>query len=244
MQLKKIVLLGLLGVSCLLRPIVVNASPNDGYVTREEEVNEGSDDAIGNMLLQSISLMGIPYKWGGNTPQTGLDCSGYIKYVYQKSLGITLPRTAAEMAKVGKKVSINELEPGDLLFFNTSRGRNTHVGMYIGNNKFIQSPRTGDVIRVTELNSSWRSKFNGAKRIVQENVDENGQVTIENYRYINDEALPAGSHRVSTKHKAVSHRKGSKKAVATSRSSTKKTTTKKSGSAKSKKSKSKKKQGH
>ncbi len=189
------------------------ASPDD--VSSDDDNN----DAIGNMLLQSISLIGVPYKWGGNTPQSGLDCSGYIRYVYQKSLGITLPRTASQMARVGRRVSVSDLEPGDLLFFNTRRGRNTHVGMYIGNNKFIQSPRTGEVIQITELNSAWRSKLNGAKRIIEEDVDDSGNVSLQNYQDVTNEALPAGRIRSRstkskhykknklTKHKSHSYRR-------------------------------------
>lgn len=161
--------------------------------TDKVAVNQQSQDAIGNMLLQSISLIGIPYRWGGNTPQSGMDCSGFIRYVFKKSLGINLPRTASEMSRVGKRVSVDALEPGDLIFFNTKRGSNTHVGMYIGDNKFIQSPRTGDTIQVTELTSSWRSKINGAKRIVQEDEADDGSTTVESFQEINDEALPVRS---------------------------------------------------
>ena len=109
MQLKKIKLCVLLGLICLVRAPVAFAVPDDGTDGTEEVAITGkSQDAIGDMLLQSISLMGIPYRWGGNTPQTGMDCSGFIRYVFQKSLGITLPRTAAEMAKVGKRINLDE----------------------------------------------------------------------------------------------------------------------------------------
>ena len=161
-----------------------------------------SKDAIGDMLLQSVSLMGIPYRWGGNTPQTGMDCSGFIRYVFKKSLGITLPRTANEMSKLGKRVSIDELQPGDLLFFNIHH-LNSHMGMYIGDNKFIQSPHTGDQIKISELDDYWRSRLNGAKRIVAENQDDDGNTTIEDYQEINDEALPSyrpGVHKKRNKH--------------------------------------------
>ena len=146
-------------------------------------------DAIGNMLLQSISLLGIRYQWGGNTPQQGMDCSGFIRYLFQKSLGITLPRVAADMAKVGKSIAVSNLQPGDLLFFNTKRGSNTHVGMYIGDNKFIQSPHTGADIQITDLNDYWRSKINGAKRIVQE-IKNDKQNVLEEYQDVHDEPLP------------------------------------------------------
>lgn len=178
-----------------------------------------SQDAITNMLLQSVSLMGIAYKWGGNTPDTGMDCSGFVRYVFKKSLGINLPRTAAEMAKVGKRVSINELQPGDLIFFKTmGGGRISHIGMYLGNNKFIQSPRTGENIQITDLSGYWIKHYVGAKRVVQENSDDNGNSTLENYQDVRDEALPSGGggrsssarHRGRSRHGAHSGRKTSK----------------------------------
>jgi hypothetical protein len=156
-------------------------------------------DAINEMLLQSVSLMGIPYRWGGNTPKTGMDCSGFIRYVFKKSLGITLPRTANEMSKVGKRVSIDDLEPGDLLFFNIHHV-NSHVGMYIGDNKFIQSPHTGDKIKISEFNSAWRAHFNGAKRIVSEDKDDDGKIVVSDYQYINNERLPNNFHGKYSKH--------------------------------------------
>ena len=155
--------------------------------------NNNSDDAIGSVLIQAMSLMGISYKWGGNTPETGMDCSGFIRYVFKKSMGITLPRTAAEMARVGKKVSVDNIQPGDLIFFNTLRGRrNSHVGMYIGEGQFIQSPRTGQRIQISAYNAYWRSHTNGVKRIVQENTDEYGNSKVEDFENIHNEALPSG----------------------------------------------------
>lgn len=182
----------LLCAICVFVTSFAAADENDDDTAQTKEVAVGRDsqDMIGSMLLQSVSLIGIPYKWGGNTPQQGMDCSGFIRYVFKKSLGINLPRTASEMAKVGKRVSIDELEPGDLIFFNTKRGYNTHMGMYIGNNKFIQAPHTGADIQVTELNSAWRAKINGAKRIVQEDEDDNGKTVVQSYQEINDQGLP------------------------------------------------------
>src|SRR6185437_13294201 len=138
-----------------------------------EVVHPDTNDKIGNMLLQSVSLIGIPYKWGGNTPSSGLDCSGFIRYIFKKSLGITLPRTANEMANLGRAIPLNQLEPGDLIFFRISGPRRiSHVGMYLGQDKFIQAPRTGKDIEVSEFNQFYRSKFVVAKRMVQEDINE------------------------------------------------------------------------
>jgi len=213
----------------------VSGTSSDDSSDPTTKVNATSSDAIGNMLLQSVSLMGIAYKWGGNTPDTGMDCSGFVRYVFKKSLGITLPRTAAEMAKVGKKVSPDDLEPGDLIFFNTRRGSNTHIGIYLGNNKFIQSPRTGENIKISEFDGWWRQHFNGAKRVVQENVDDNGDTTIENYQDIHDEALPNGYRGSRKGRHATSHRSAKRAATTKAGKSSRKTGSKKSSKGKRKK---------
>jgi hypothetical protein len=207
MRFKKIGLFFLLGLLMLTQQIAyaATATPDN-----EEDMDDDpatvtvpakSSDAIGNMLLQSISLIGIPYRWGGNTPETGMDCSGFIRYLYKTSLGITLPRTAAEMSKVGKRISVNDIEPGDLLFFNTRRGANTHVGMYLGNNRMIVAPRTGQDIQISVLDSYWHRHLNGAKRIVQENEDDGGNTSIESFQDKIDEALPGGYKKHSRKGK-------------------------------------------
>lgn len=195
-------------------------------------LSKKSQDAIANMLLQSVSLMGIAYKWGGNTPTTGMDCSGFVRYVYQKSLGINLPRTAAEQARVGKRISIDNLEPGDLIFFNSRRGSNTHVGIYLGNNKFIQSPRTGENIQISDLSGNWRKNFNGAKRIVQETPDSNGDNNLQNFQNIRDEALPVSKRVASGKRGRHGHGR-SHATSSNKKSSGKKSTTKSSKSGKS-----------
>ncbi|WP_051229336.1 C40 family peptidase [Paludibacterium yongneupense] len=124
------------------------------------------EDAVGDMLLQAVSLLGVAYRFGGSTPNTGLDCSGFIQYVFKKSLKVNLPRTASEMAHVGRAVDKAELIPGDLVFFNTRGFAYSHVGIYLGNGKFIHSPRTGKTIEVTTLNQSyWVSHWNGARRV-------------------------------------------------------------------------------
>ncbi|MCX8514973.1 MAG: C40 family peptidase, partial [Burkholderiales bacterium] len=226
---KKLKLLLLVIMTSSVMAVDATNANGDNDQTEAVAVNANSHDVIGDMLMQSINLIGIPYKWGGNTPQQGMDCSGFIRYVFKKSLGITLPRTAAEMARVGKRVELNDLEPGDLIFFNTRRGSNTHIGMYIGNNKFIQSPRTGETIQVTELTSSWRSKINGVKRIIQENLDDSGNTTIESYQDIVDEGLPVRSGyyvKRKVKHKKVMTSSSRKSAMKKSTRTKKSTTTK------------------
>lgn len=134
------------------------------------------DDAVGDMLLQAISLMGVAYRFGGSNPSTGLDCSGFIQYVFKKSLKVNLPRTAAEMARVGRSIDRSELQPGDLVFFNTRGFSYSHVGIYLGNGKFIHSPRTGRSIEVAQLNQSyWVSHYNGARRVSRSSAAQVGE---------------------------------------------------------------------
>jgi cell wall-associated NlpC family hydrolase len=111
-------------------------------------------------------MIGVRYRWGGNTPDSGLDCSGFVRYVFQDTLGMTLPRRAEEMSRVGEKVRVSDLKPGDLVFFNTMRRSFSHVGIYIGDNKFVHSPSTGSTIRVDDMDSGyWEKRFQGARRI-------------------------------------------------------------------------------
>ena len=115
----------------------------------------------------ALELIGIRYKWGGNTPATGLDCSGLVRYVFQKVTGVTLPRTAKDMSRLGEKVAIPDLQPGDLVFFDTRRFAFSHVGIYLGDNRFVHAPRRGRDVEVATLDSSfWQKRFNGARRIV------------------------------------------------------------------------------
>ncbi len=170
-----------------------------------EASHPGNNDQIGNMLLQSMNLIGIPYKWGGNTPNSGLDCSGFIRYVFKKSLGIDLPRTANGMAMLGKKIPFDQLEPGDLVFFKTHGGRPiTHVGMYLGKNQFIQAPRTGKDIQISELDQYYRSKFVVAKRMVEEDLNEENQTVLDDIRSQRD---PIGIRNTKTVKKSSKHKK-------------------------------------
>lgn len=115
----------------------------------------------------ALSFLGVDYRFGGQNPVTGFDCSGLVSYVAEKSLGLKLPRQSSEMASYGKSVKRNQLEEGDLVFFNTRGARFSHVGIYLGNNKFVHSPRTGSVVRVEDMTVSyWKQRYNGARRIV------------------------------------------------------------------------------
>ena len=120
-----------------------------------------------DVAIYALGLIGVDYKFGGNTPASGLDCSGLVRYVFQEVTGVTLPRTAKEMSGLGAKVSPDDLKPGDLVFFNTRRFQFSHVGIYLGDNRFIHAPNTGSEVEIARLSESyWQKHFNGARRLV------------------------------------------------------------------------------
>jgi hypothetical protein len=124
-------------------------------------------DLGAEVVLRALSLLGIKYRFGGNTPESGLDCSGLVRLVFQDTLGAALPRRSEDISRVGGTIGPGELQPGDLVFFNTLRRAFSHVGIYIGNNQFVHAPSTGGVIRVERLDGSyWVSRFDGARRLL------------------------------------------------------------------------------
>lgn len=133
---------------------------------KNQNKSRAANAAAGDLLMQAMSLLGVAYRFGGSTPSTGLDCSGFIQYIFKKTLKINMPRTAAQMAKTGQAVNKEELMPGDLVFFNTRGFAYSHVGLYMGNNKFIHSPRTGKSVEIVNMSSSyWTKRYNGARRV-------------------------------------------------------------------------------
>lgn len=120
------------------------------------------------LIIKGLEFVGVRYRRGGTDPDTGLDCSGFVRTVFQESLGMMLPRSAAQMSEVGEKISANELRPGDLVFFNTMKRAFSHVGIYVGNNQFVHSPRPGGEVRVEDLRQSyWIQRYNGARRVLE-----------------------------------------------------------------------------
>ena len=183
---------------------------------------ESSKEA-GDVLMNAMGLLGVPYVFGGNSPSSGLDCSGLIKYVFQKSMNVNLPRTAAAMAKTGQSIDRDNLKPGDLVFFNTRGFANSHVGLYIGNNKFMHAPRTGKTVEVANMGTKyWTSKYNGARRI-----DANAQKAV---RYANVETKPvkiANKPQKNTTKPEIKPKKEISKKTDTKKTNTKKAETQK-----------------
>jgi len=123
-------------------------------------------DGMQGTLDQAMAYLGIRYKRGGSSPETGFDCSGFVRYVYNESLGLLLPRNALGMSKTGEVVDKQELMPGDLVFFNTMKRAFSHVGIYVGNNLFVHAPRAGAKVRIEDMTDKyWSRRFNGARRV-------------------------------------------------------------------------------
>jgi cell wall-associated NlpC family hydrolase len=120
-----------------------------------------------DLVVTAMGFLGVPYRRGGNSIETGFDCSGFVKAIYEQTVGLILPRRANEQAAATQKIDRHDLQPGDLVFFNTLRRTFSHVGIYIGDNKFIHSPKPGAQVRVEDMGIPyWSSRFDGARRVL------------------------------------------------------------------------------
>ena len=118
------------------------------------------------LINRSMEIIGVRYRWDAELPQSGLDGSSFVGYVFKDKLGFLLPRKSTQMSRVGKPVNRDDLQPGDLVFFNTMRLTFSHVGIYVGDNKFIHSPSKGTNVRVDDMSSLyWDKRFDGARRL-------------------------------------------------------------------------------
>ncbi len=133
----------------------------------EEAAAEPKKEGRAQTLLKgALALLGTPYRWGGTSPEAGFDCSGLVGYVFRTALGIELPRVSRDMARDGEKVERSSLVPGDLVFFSRRGKRVDHVGIYIGEGRFLHAPRTGRDVTVSELDTGyWSRKFLQARRV-------------------------------------------------------------------------------
>lgn len=124
-------------------------------------------DAANAVLFRAIALVGTPYRYGGNTPQSGFDCSGLVDYVFRDAAGVSLPRTAHEMSAIdARELDRGALQAGDLVFFAGGR-RISHVGIYVGQNRFVHAPNTGGTVRLDTLDGDWwRQHFVYGKRVL------------------------------------------------------------------------------
>lgn len=125
--------------------------------------------AAEDVLFTALGLVGTPYRYGGNTPDGGFDCSGLISYVYRGAAGLLLPRTTGEMSRIGGgAVRRDALQTGDLLFFATSGGRRvSHAAIYVGEGRFVHAPSSGGTVRLDSLNNRyWQKHYLSAKRVL------------------------------------------------------------------------------
>jgi len=156
------------GVRADEAPVPATQNPAS-FVDRIADHASASVFAVQNTLETALDLIGIRYHRGGTSPETGFDCSGFVSHVFKQGLGLYLPHNAKQISKEGEVVAKGELQPGDLVFFNTMRRAFSHVGIYLGDNKFVHAPRSGTTVRVEDMNDSyWRKRFNGARRVVPE----------------------------------------------------------------------------
>lgn len=143
-----------------------------GLVMRLSDHLQQARDSMGEhasqLVVNAMGFLGVPYKYGGSSIESGgFDCSGFVRAVYEKSVGKVLPRRASEQAAATQAIDRNDLKPGDLVFFNTMRRAFSHVGIYVGEGKFIHAPRSGSTVRVEDMRQQyWQTRFNGARRVL------------------------------------------------------------------------------
>jgi cell wall-associated NlpC family hydrolase len=120
-----------------------------------------------DLAIYALGLTGVDYRYGGISPDRGLDCSGLVRYVFQEVVGVTLPRTSREIARLGGRVAPGDLQAGDLVFFNTRNSPFSHVGIYVGDHRFIHAPHRGGEVEIVALTQRyWQQRYDGARRLV------------------------------------------------------------------------------
>ncbi len=161
----------------LLLPAALLSACGGGHSTRPAapvaaprvwpNVPPANPQAANAVLMRAIGLVGTPYLYGGNTPESGFDCSGLVTYVYREMLDLRLPRSSRELAAVqGPKIAPDRLATGDLVFFGSS-GNVSHVGIYVGEGRFVHAPSTGGTVRLDSLAGHyWKDHYTGAKRVL------------------------------------------------------------------------------
>ena len=145
-----------------LENLISRQSATSSYTSSREISSREADD----LIMNAMSLIGVGYRWGGTSPSTGMDCSGFMQYIFRKSMNINLPRTSSEMAQIGTQISRSALQVGDMVFFNTRGFSNSHVGIYVGNGMFVHAPNSRSRVRFDTLESGyWKTKFTGVRRV-------------------------------------------------------------------------------
>jgi cell wall-associated NlpC family hydrolase len=160
-----------LPVGCLLIvALVAHARADDAQQRPTDTARQGVGRLVGgaqDLAMVALAMIGAEYRFGGSIPEHGFDCSGLVQFVFQQATGVSLPRTSLAMSKVGQAVPSGELRVGDLVFFNTRRFPFSHVGIYLGDSRFIHAPSAGGIVEIGRMSESyWQRKFDGARRLV------------------------------------------------------------------------------
>ncbi|HEY8049546.1 MAG TPA: C40 family peptidase [Ramlibacter sp.] len=138
-----------------------------GLLGQIEQVRSTVADRTSELVMNAMAFLGVPYRRGGNNAETGFDCSGFVRSIYERTVGLVLPRLAKDQAAATQPIDKTDLQPGDLVFFNTMRRAFSHVGIYIGEGKFIHAPKPGAQVRVEDMHAAyWQRRFDGARRVV------------------------------------------------------------------------------
>ncbi|MES1982807.1 MAG: C40 family peptidase [Pseudomonadota bacterium] len=131
-----------------------------------EPVGASQNDVMNDLAIYAMSLSDTPYQYGGNTSADGFDCSGFVRYVFSNALSLQLPRTSHEMSRIGAHLEPDQLRPGDLVFYNTRKQRYSHVGIYVGDDRFVHASSSGKSIALVNMQDTyWRTRYNGARRV-------------------------------------------------------------------------------
>jgi cell wall-associated NlpC family hydrolase len=153
-------------VACVLVAPCALADESPAHAPETESGVQVYRDGIQQIVDRALDLIGIRYRRSGADPQTGFDCSGFVGYVFHESVGLILPRASREISKAGTSVAKDELKPGDLVFFNTMRHAFSHVGIYVGDHLFVHAPRTGEAVRMENIQERyWAKHYSGARRM-------------------------------------------------------------------------------
>lgn len=143
-----------------------------GLVVQFQAIRHNVADRTSDLISTAMGFIGVPYRRGGNSAETGFDCSGFVRTIYEQAKGMMLPRRANEQAAATEIIDKQDLQPGDLVFFNTMRRAFSHVGIYVGDGKFIHAPRSGAQVRIEDMGVAyWAKRFNGARRVAHNDGD-------------------------------------------------------------------------
>jgi len=158
--------ISLLLAGCASEPLRVPEAETEPPAASAPQIH--ATDSASSVALQALAYLGTPYRTGGLSPRSGFDCSGLVVYAYRVGAGLALPRDTYDLSHVGEPVARDELRPGDLVFYNTQRRAYSHVGIYLGENRFIHAPSSGGEVRVDNFRARyWMRRYSGARRIIE-----------------------------------------------------------------------------